>query len=152
MDCDRVGLVRRFYQASFGTKTNQETKQLSVSTILLKDDSNDLVQSTSDIQVMYIDKSTKSTAPDGTAAKSQPSLRGQAAQALATPQQEPVALFFVPVKSTGTNNIYYGGHWKVVHGEMIDPPKTIRGRPRQCRLSFEFVGVDQSIVQAINED
>jgi hypothetical protein len=145
LDCENLGLVKKFYQASFGTKTNEKTKKVSVATIVLSDDWNDLVSNTSDLQEMYIGKNT--------APGANPTLRDRAAEALvAPPQKEPVALFFAPKISKGTSDIYYGGHWKIVDGKMLSPPRSVKGQLRQCLAKFEFVGIDQAIVDAIDKD
>eukprot|EP00339_Tiarina_fusa_P027502 CAMPEP_0117033486 /NCGR_PEP_ID=MMETSP0472-20121206/23919_1 /TAXON_ID=693140 ORGANISM="Tiarina fusus, Strain LIS" /NCGR_SAMPLE_ID=MMETSP0472 /ASSEMBLY_ACC=CAM_ASM_000603 /LENGTH=315 /DNA_ID=CAMNT_0004742409 /DNA_START=56 /DNA_END=999 /DNA_ORIENTATION=- len=124
-DCESVGLVRKFYQASFGTKTHEKTKKVSVFTIVLNDDWNDLVSNTSEVQEMYIGKNPS---PNG-----KPNLRDRAAEALVKPpQREPVALFFAPKNSRGTSDIFYGGHWKVVDGKMLVPPRAVKGQDRQC--------------------
>ena len=142
-DCESHGLVKKFYQAAFGTKTNEKTKEVSVITIVLNDDWNDLVTTTGEIQEMYIGKS-----PDPNA---KPTLRDRAAEALVLPpQRDPVGIFFAPKKSKGTNEIFYGGHWKVIDGKMLKPPRAVKGQQRQCHAKFEFVGVDKSIVNAIN--
>jgi hypothetical protein len=160
LDCDRLGLVRQFYKATFGTKTNPETQKLNVSTILVTDEWNDLVTMTNDIQELYIGKTVASTSTTkgkskmGKNASSMqqspaPSLRDKAAEALAAPQNESIALFFAPMKRYG--HIYYAGHWKVQHGEMLDPPKVVKGQPRQCFLQLKFVGINPSIIEAMNE-
>jgi hypothetical protein len=154
LDCDRVGLVRKFYQASFGTKTNQETKKLSVSTIVLNDEWNDLVTSTSEIQELYVSKNTNSptNANSATSGHLQPSLKDKAAEALVSPQKEPIALFFAPKKKREPSNLFYAGHWRVIDGHKLDPPSFVKGQARQCQVKFEFVGVDRTIVDAMNED
>ena len=150
LNCDQIGLVRKFYQASFGTRTNQETNELSVSTLLLNDESCDLVKDTSEIQEFYIAKSAN-TNNNNNNNNNVPTLRDKAAFALAAPQKEPIALFFALRKGPGKGNIYYGGHWTVIFGEMIDPPQVIKGQPRLCLLKFEFVGVDQNVVKAMDD-
>jgi hypothetical protein len=151
LDCDRLGLVRKFYQASFGTKTNQETKIMSVSSIVLNDEWNELVKLTSDIQELYIGKSNNNSMNTNKGAP-QTSLRDKAASALIAPQKEPIALFFAPKKSAGTSDLFYAGHWRVIDGQMLDPPRIVKGQPRQSLVKFEFVGVDNAVVQALNEE
>jgi hypothetical protein len=145
LDCESLGLVKKFYQASFGTKTHEKTQKVSVFTIVLNEDWNDLVTKTSELQEMYIGKNTD---PNGKA-----TMRDRAAEALvAPPQKEPIALFFAPKNSKGTSDIYYGGHWRVVDGKLLRPPRSVKGQLRQCLAKFEFVGVDKAIVEAINRD
>jgi len=106
IDCVSLGLVKKFYQAAFGLVTNEKTKEISVHTIVLNDEWNELVTDTSEIQEMYIGKSSDPNA--------KPSSRDRAALALVKPpQREPIALFFAPKKAQGSNDIHYGGHWKV---------------------------------------
>lgn len=151
LDCDRVGLVRKFYQGLFGTKTNQETKKLSVSSIVLNDEWNDLVADSSEIQELYVSKNTNNSANTNSGLL-QRSLRDKAAEALVSPQKEPIALFFAPKKMTGPSNLFYAGHWRVIDGQTLDPPKFVKGQARQCQVKFEFVGVDKAIIHALNED
>ncbi len=144
-DCEASGLVKKFYQAAFGTKTNEKTQKVTVRTIVLNDEWNDLVKDTSEMQLMYIGKSAEQD--------SKPTLRDRAADALVNPpQQDPVALFFAPKNLLNTNEIYYGGHWKVVDGKMLHPPRAVKGQLRQCLAKFVFVGVDRQIVEAINKE
>lgn len=153
MDCDGVGLVRKFYQASFGTKTSQETKKLIVCTIVLNDEWNVLVKTTAEVQEMYIGKGNSNGTNTGSnVGTQQPSLRDKAAEALAAHQKEPVALFFAPKKGTEPRDIFYGGHWRVIEGEMLNPPRIVNGQARQCLVKFEFVGLNNAIVRALNED
>jgi hypothetical protein len=153
LNCDQIGLVRNFYHASFGTRTNQETNELTVSTLLLNDESCDFVKDTSEFQEFYIAKRANNNNINNNYNNSNnvPTLRDKAAECLAAPQKEPIALFFALRKGPGKGNIYYGGHWTVKHGEMIDPPQVIKGQPSQCLLKFEFVGVDQSVVKAMDD-
>lgn len=140
-DCEECGLVKNFFRAAFGTKTSEKTKRVAVVTIVLNDEWNDLANSTSDIQEMYIGKSPESNG--------KPSLRDRAAEALVSPpQQDPVALFFAP-KQKGKREIYYGGHWKVIDGKMLNPTRAVKGQERQCLAKFEFVGVDSQIINAL---
>ena len=89
---------------------------------------------------MYIGKSADPNA--------KPSLRDKAAQVLVRPpQREPVALFFSPKDD---NKIYYGGHWKVLDGDLLSPPRDVKGQPRQCLVKFECVGVSQPVINALN--
>jgi len=123
--------------------TNEKTKEISVHTIVLNDEWNELVTDTSEIQEMYIGKSSDPNA--------KPSSRDRAALALVKPpQREPIALFFAPKKAQGSNDIHYGGHWKVVDGKMLAPPRAVKGQLRQCLVKFQFVGVSQAIVNALN--
>lgn len=143
-DCEAHGIVKKFYQATFSTKTSEKTKKVTVKTIVLNDEWNDLVTDTSQIQEMYIGKS-----PDNDV---KPTFRDRAAEALVNPpQQDPIALFFAPKHSLNTNEIYYGGHWKVVDGEMLQPPRLVKGQLQQCLARFAFVGIDRHIVEAINK-
>lgn len=142
-DCEACGLVKKFYQAAFGTKTSEKTQKVTVRTIVLNDEWNDLVTDTSQIQEMYIGKSADKD--------SKRTLRDRAAEALVNPpQQDPVALFFAPKKLLNTNEIFYGGHWKVIDGKMLHPPRAVKGQLRQCLAKFVFVGIDRQIVDAIN--
>ena len=145
LDCESLGLVKKFYKASFGTKTHEKTQKVSIFTVVLNDDWNDLVSKTSEVQEMYIGQNMD---PNG-----KTTMRDRAAEALvAPPQKEPVALFFAPKNSKGTSNIYYGGHWRVADGKILKPPRSVKGQLRQCLAKFEFVGVDKAIVEAINRD
>lgn len=144
-DCEAHGLVKRFYQATFSTKTNEKTKKVTVKTIVLNDEGNELVTDTSQIQEMYIGKSSDNGDP-------KPTFRDRAAEALVNPlQQDPLALFFAPKNALRTNEIYYVGHWKVVDGEMLQPPLLVKGQLQQCLARFAFVGIDRKIVDAINK-
>lgn len=143
LNCESLGLVRKFYQASFGMKTNEKTKEINLYTIVLNDDWNDLVSKTSEIQEIYIGKSTDP--------KAKLTTRDKAAKALVDPlHKEPIGLFFAPKNTKGTSDIYYVGHWKVVDGTILRPPRNVKGQPRQCLAKFKFVGFDQAIVEAIN--
>lgn len=145
-DCVSLGLVQKFYQAAFGTVTHEKTKKLTVITIVMNDEWNDLVRDTSQLQDMYIGKSSD---PDA-----KPNLRDKAAEALVfpAPQREPVALFFAPKNGMGTSDIYYAGHWKVVDGKLLTPLRDVKGQPRQCLAKLKFAGIDQALVDAINHD
>jgi hypothetical protein len=80
-------------------------------------------------------------------------LRDRAARALVQPpQKEPLAIFFAPKNELGTDDVYYGGHWKVVAGNMFEPPRVMKGTPRQCLVKLVFSGVDPEIVKAVNAD
>jgi hypothetical protein len=143
-DSESLGLVKTFYKAALGTKTNKSTEKLYISSILLNDEWNDLANTTNDIQELYIGTSAQSE--DGKA-----SLRDRAARALVQPPQlEPLAVFFAPKNKFGTDNVYYGGHWKVAAGNMLEPPQVVKGQPRQCLIKFVFAGIDRNIVNAIN--
>jgi hypothetical protein len=154
LDCDSLGLVRHFYKATFGTRTNPDTKKMIVSTIVVSDEWNDFVQTTGEVQVLCIGKSlsadTRSAIIREGSLSLVPSLREKAAEALAEPQKESIALFFAPVKRYG--HIYYVGHWKVKLGEMMNLPKVVKGEPtgRQYWILFEFVGLNPAIIQAMN--
>lgn len=144
-DCEVAGLVKRFYRGAFGTKMHEKTSKVTVKTIVLSDEWNDLVNDTSQIQEMYI-----GTNPEK---DSKPTMRDRAAEALvAPPQKEPIALFFAPRNSNGSTEIFYGGHWTVVDGKMLNPPRAVKGQPRQCLAKFAFAGVDASLVEALNKD
>ena len=145
VNCESLGLVKQFYQASFGTKTNGKTQKVHVFTMVLNDEWNDLVTRTTEIQDVYIGKNTSENA--------KPSLRDRAAQALVSPMQaEPIALFFAPKKSKGSGDIYYVGHWKVIDGKMLAPPRPVKGQMRQCLVRLKFVGLNQDIVDAISKE
>jgi hypothetical protein len=143
-DCDSCGLVKKFYLAAFGTKTNEKTQTVTVRTVVLNDEWNELATDTSQIQEMYIGKSKEK---DG-----KPNPRDKAAEALVSPpQKEPIAIFFAPKKSQDTSLVFYGGHWKVIDGEMLNPPRAVKGQTRQWLVKFAFVGVDRLILEALKE-
>eukprot|EP00980_Cylindrotheca_fusiformis_P023803 scaffold11032_cov122-Cylindrotheca_fusiformis.AAC.4 len=145
IDCESLGLVKRFYQAALGTKTHAASNQIYISSVLLNDEWNDLVADTSEIQDLYIGVSSNS---DG-----RETLRDRAARALIRPpQKEPLAIFFAPRHSLGTEDVYYGGHWRVLAGNMFDPPLVMKGTPRQCLVKLIFSGVDPEIVKAVNAE
>jgi hypothetical protein len=145
LDSDALGLVKKFAQASFGTKTFEKTKKVKVYTILLNDEWNELVRVTESIQEMYIGSNTNPHA--------KPTLRDRAAEALVSPpRQDPIALFLSPKQEKGTSDVFYAGHWTVMDGKMLDPPRMVRGQMRQALVKLTFVGVDQSLVDAINQD
>jgi hypothetical protein len=145
LDCESLGLVKRFYQAALGTKTHAASNQIYISSVLLNDEWNDLATNTSEVQELYIGVSTNSDGKE--------TLRDRAARALVQPpQKEPLAIFFAPKNELGTDNVYYGGHWKVVAGNMFEPPLVMKGEPRQCLVKLVFSGVDPEIVKAVNAD
>jgi hypothetical protein len=147
LDCDSLGLVKNFFRASFGTKTNAQSKKVTVFTMVLSDEWNDLAVDTTQIQEVYIGQNNY-TNPNP-----KPSLRDKAAEALVMPpQKEPLAIFFAPKKSKKNSDIYYVGHWQVQDGKMLDPPVSKKGLMRQALAKFKFVGIDKRIVDAINED
>lgn len=142
-DCDSCGLVKNFYKAAFGTKTNEKTQKVTVRTVVMNDEWNELVTDTSQIQEMYIGKRADK---DG-----KPNPRDKAAEALVSPpQKEPIAFFFAPKKSQDTSLVFYGGHWKVIDGKMLNPPRAVNGQMRQCLVKFAFVGVDRLILEALD--
>ncbi|CAJ1961063.1 unnamed protein product [Cylindrotheca closterium] len=144
-DAESLGLAKRFYQAALGTKTHATTNQVHISSVLLNDEWNKMATTTSEVQELYIGVSNTSDGKE--------TLRDRAARALVQPrQQEPVAIFFAPKKTRNTEDVYYGGHWKVVAGKMLEPPRVVKGMPRQCLVSFVFCGVDPNIVKAVNGD
>jgi hypothetical protein len=150
LDCDSLGLVRQFFMAAFGTRTCPATQKMNVSTIVVSDEWNYLVETTGDVQVLWIGKSLFTDARsaiirDGSFSLV-PSLRDKVAEALGTPQKESIALFFSPVKKHG--HIYYVGHWKVKHGGILNPSKTAINGYR-C-IQMEFVGVNPAIIEAMN--
>ena len=143
LDSSNFGLVKRFYQAALGTKTSATTNRVYISSILLNDEWNDLVGKTSQVQELYLGTSSS---PDG-----KETLRDRAARALVQPpQKEPLAIFFAPKNKLQTENVYYGGHWKVIAGHMLEPPQIVKGQPRQCLVKFVFSGVNMDLVKAIN--
>jgi hypothetical protein len=145
LDCESLGLVKRFYQAALGTKTHAATNQIYISSVLLNDEWNDLATNTSEVQELYIGVSSNSDGKE--------TLRDRAARALVQPpQKEPLAIFFAPKNELGTDDVYYGGHWKVVAGNMFEPPRVMKGTPRQCLVKLVFSGVDPEIVKAVNAD
>lgn len=145
---EAFGLVKRFYQASFGTKTNEKTQKVTVRTILLTDEWNDLAKDTRMVQEMYVLKGTGESS-NGLF----PGQRDRAAHALVDPLQSlPIALFFSPKKALNTSDIYYVGHWKVVDGKVLDPPEMMNGQLRQTVAKFVFAGVDKNIVDAFNKE
>jgi hypothetical protein len=153
LDCDSLGLVRNFYKASFGTRTNPETHMLVVSTILISDEWNSFAKTTADIQKLHIGTGSSSNNNGNVqngVGKHQTYLRDKVAEVLSAPQTETIALFYAPKKKY--SHIYYGGHWKVERGKKLDPPKMVTGQLRQCYLKLAFVGVNQTLVDAINEN
>lgn len=145
LDSESLGLVKTFYKAALGTKTKKNTDHILVSSVLLNDEWNDIVKTTGQVQELYIGTSAHSE--DG-----KTSLRDRAARALIQPpQKDSLAIFFAPKNNLGTDNVYYGGHWKVVAGNMFEPPQVVKGHPRQCLVKFMFTGIDPDIVKAINE-
>lgn len=145
IDCESLGLVKRFYQAALGTKTHAASNQIYISSVLLNDEWNDLASDTSEVQELYIGVSSNSDGKE--------TLRDRAARALIQPpQEEPLAIFFAPKNKLGTDDVYYGGHWKVVAGNMFDPPQVMKGTPRQCLVKLVFSGVDPEIVNVVNAD
>lgn len=147
LDCDSLSLVKNFFRASFGTKTNARSKKVTVFTIVLNDEWSDLAVNTSEIQEVYIGQNHHSNP------NPKPSLRDKAAEALVMPpQKEPLALFFAPKNSKKTTEIYYVGHWQVQDGKMLSPPVSKKGQMRQALAKFKFVGIDKRIVDAINEE
>lgn len=150
VDYEAFGLVKNFYQAAFGTKTNEKAQRITTRTIVLSDETNDLVSDTGKIQEMYVVKNTNDTS-DGT--EGTLSQRNRAAHALVDPpQSHPFALFFAPKKTLSTSDIYYVGHWKVQDGKILDPPEMVNGYLRQAMAKFSFAGVDKNIVDAFNRD
>jgi hypothetical protein len=144
-DAESLGLAKRFYQAALGTKTHASTNQVHISSVLLNDEWNTMATTTAEVQELYIVVSNNSDGKE--------TLRDRAARALVQPpQQEPVAIFFAPKMTRNTEDVYYGGHWKVVAGSMLDPPRVFKGTPRQCLANFVFCGVDPEIVKAVNGD
>eukprot|EP00934_Nitzschia_sp_Nitz4_P007022 Nitzschia sp. Nitz4//scaffold48_size128905//118304//119320//NITZ4_003621-RA/size128905-processed-gene-0.125-mRNA-1//-1//CDS//3329553045//7012//frame0 len=144
-DCQVLGVVKKFYLGAFGTKTNEQNKKVTVQTIVLNDEWNDLVSETNQIQELYIGSSTDKDA--------KVTMRDKAAEALVNPpQKDPVALFFAPKNATGSSDIFYGGHWQVVDGKMLHPPRSVKGQPRQCLAKFQFVGINEAIVETLNRD
>lgn len=144
IDCATFGLVKRFYQAALGTKTSSATNKVFISSILLDDEWNDLIGKTSQVQELYIGTSSSSDGKE--------TLRDRAARALVQPpQKEPIALFFAPRNKLDTDKVYYGGHWKVIAGHMLEPPQTVKGQPRQCLVKFVFSGIESNLVKAIND-
>lgn len=110
-----------------------------------------LATNTDDIQELYIGKSPTGAATSGKKGASPqiPSRRDKAVGALAAPQQESVALFFAPTKRYG--HIYYVGHWKVIHGELLDPPKIVQEQPRKCWIHFKFVEINPAVTEAMKD-
>ena len=144
-DAESLGLAKRFYQAALGTKTHASTNQVHISSVLLNDEWNTMATTTAEVQELYIVVSNNSDGKE--------TLRDRAARALVQPpQQEPAAIFFAPKMTRNTEDVYYGGHWKVVAGSMLDPPRVFKGTPRQCLANFVFCGVDPEIVKAVNGD
>ena len=142
---NNLGLVRHFYKASFGTQTNVKTKQVKVYSIVLDDNWNDFVSTTSDVQEIYIGNSPKIVKA---LVKQQPC------------QKEPIAIFFAPKKKsrggTTANTLHYGGHWKIIPGSgsthTSNPPQEVKGRERHCLVKFEFVGINQQIIEVMNQE
>jgi hypothetical protein len=151
LDCDSLSLVKNFFRASFGTKTNAQSKKVTVFTMVLNDRWNDLVVNTTEIQEVYIGQN------NNTNPNPKSSLRDKAAEALVMPpQKEPLALFFAPKNrektSVKTSEIYYVGHWQVQNGKMLSPPVSKKGQMRQAHVKFKFIGIDKRIVDAMNEE
>ncbi|KAL3941514.1 MAG: hypothetical protein SGBAC_004132 [Bacillariaceae sp.] len=145
LDSESLGLAKRFYHAALGTKTRASTNQVHISSVLLNDEWNAMATNTSEVQELYIGVSNTSDGKE--------TLRDRAARALVQPpQREPVAIFFAPKKTRNTDDVYYGGHWRVVAGSMLEPPHVINGMPRQCLAKFIFCGVNPDIVKAVNGD
>jgi hypothetical protein len=145
---EAFGLVKKFYEASFGTKTNERAQKVTVRTIVLTDEWNDLAKDTSMIQEMYVVKGTGENS--GSVG---PAQRDRAAHALVDPPQSlPIALFFAPKKALKTSDIFYVGHWKVVDGNVLDPPEMMNGQLRQTIVKLSFAGVDKNIVDTFNRD
>jgi len=143
LKAESLGLVKRFYQAALGTKTHAATNQVYISSVLLNDEYHTMVTMTSEVQELYIGVSKTSDGKE--------TLRDRAARALVQPpQKEPVAIFFAPRNTKFTGDVFYGGHWKVVAGNMLEPPRIVKGTPRQCLVKFEFCGVNPDIVKAVN--
>jgi len=144
LNCDRLGLVKNFFHASFGTRTSDKTQKVRVFTLVINDESNDIVSTCGEVMDFYISSGNN---------PSKPSLRDRAAEALVTPpQKEPVAMFAAPKSSLQTSDIYYIGHWKVIDGERLNPPKMVKGQPKQTLVKFQFVGVNPALIQAMNNN
>jgi hypothetical protein len=148
LDYEAFGLVKKFYLATIGTKTNEKAHKVTVRTIVLSDEWNNLATDTHMVQEMYVVKSTGENSGGGGTSQ-----RDRAALALVdSVPSHPIALFFAPKKTLDTNDLYYVGHWKVVDGKILDPPEMIDGHLRQAVAKFAFAGVDKNIVDALNRD
>ena len=140
------GLVKKFYDASFGTKTNEKAQKVTVRTIVLTDEWDELATDTSMTQEMYVLKGAGENSGSVDLAQ-----RDRAAHALVDPPQSlPIALFFAPKKTLNSSDLYYVGHWKVVGGKVLDPPEMMNGQFRQAVAKFAFAGVDKNIVDTFN--
>ena len=131
-DAESLGLAKRFYLAALGTKIHAATNQVYISSVLLNDEWNTMVTTTSEVQELYIGVSNTSDGKE--------TLRDRAARALVQPpQKEPVAIFYAPKNTRQTDDIYYGGHWKVVAGNMLEPPRVVKGCRDSAWQSLCFV-------------
>jgi hypothetical protein len=99
LDCESLGLVKRFYQAALGTKTHAATNSIYFYSVLLNDEWNDLATNTSEVQELYIEVSLRKN-------------------------------------ELGTDNVYYGSHWKVFAGNKFDPPRVMKVTPRHCLVKL----------------